>query len=172
MTKLICGNCPSCKFEYKSSSEAFLFSPAESRSKIFAASIASLASRSELTTLKDSPGFGTSTSPRISTGVLGPASLIPFPDQSNNARVLPHVDLNKTISPDLSVPSFTITVATGPFPLSSLASITTPSGDALGFAFNSCISASSKTLSNKSDTPIPCLAEISTAPTSPPQPSV
>ena len=158
--------------EYKSSNDAFLISAFASLSADLIAAIASLASRSVFTTLNVSPGFGTPSSPRISTGVLGPAFLRPFPAQSNNARVFPHVELKSTMSPDLSVPSLTITVATGPLPLSRRASITTPSGFASGLPLSSCISASSKTRSKRSGTPIPCFAEISTAPTSPPQPSV
>ena len=95
----------------------------------------------------------------------------PLPAQSKSARVLPHVVLNSTVSPALSVPFLTITVATGPLPLSRRASITTPSGLAFGSPLSSCISASRSTRSRRSSTPIPCFAEISTAPTSPPHPS-
>ena len=167
----MCGSCPSSRLLYKSSSDARFTSPVASRSAAFAAAIASLASLSVLTTLNFSPGLGTPSRPRTSTGVLGPAFLSPFPAQSNNARVFPHVDSNSTISPAFSVPFFTITVATGPLPLSRRASITTPSGSESGLPLSSCISASSNTRSKRSSTPIPFLAEISTAPTSPPQPS-
>ena len=73
--------------------------------------------------------------------------------------------------PVLKVPFCTRSVATGPLPLSRLASITTPEASALGFAFKSCTSATSRIYSNSSSIPVPCKAETLTVIVSPPQAS-
>ena len=73
--------------------------------------------------------------------------------------------------PVLKVPFWTSNVATGPFPLSKFASITTPVASALGLALRSWISATSKMYSNNSSIPVPCSAETFTTMVSPPQSS-
>ena len=77
----------------------------------------------------------------------GVAFLIGLPAQSNRALTFPHAEPKRTMSPRCSVPCCTMTVATGPLPLSSWASTTTPEGDAPGFPFSSCISATRSTIS-------------------------
>ena len=72
------------------------------------------------------------------------------------------------LSPTRRLPFCTNTVHTGPRPLSSLASITTPW---LGLAFNSITSATSKIFSSKSSIPWRCLADTGTIITSPPHSS-
>ncbi len=73
--------------------------------------------------------------------------------------------------PVLRVPFCTRSVATGPFPLSRLASITTPVASALGLALRSLISAKIQMYSNKSSIPVPCRAETFTVIVSPPHSS-
>ena len=75
------------------------------------------------------------------------------------------------MSPSSRVPLCTNIDAIGPFALSSLASITVPFACFLGFAFNSFISATNKTISNKFSILIFCFAEIGTNIVSPPHSS-
>ena len=79
-------------------------------------------------------------SPSTSTGVEGPADFTGLPRSSISARTRPTTGPAMKLSPTWSVPSWTSTVATGPRPLSSLASSTVPVALRFGFAFNSPIS--------------------------------
>src|SRR6516165_9366222 len=79
--------------------------------------------------------------PRISTGVDGPASSIWAPRSSNMARTLPYTLPTTKLSLVRKVPFCTSTVATGPRPLSSLASSTTPVAGRSALALSSCRSA-------------------------------
>ena len=126
---------------------------------------------SSLTTWKTSPADGTSDNPTISTGIEGPASLIRLPLSSVITRTRPTAVPATTTFPACSVPFCTKTVATGPRPLSSLASITVPLASRFGLARNSCISATSKTISNSWSNPSLVAAETGTQIVSPPQAS-
>ena len=75
------------------------------------------------------------------------------------------------MSPTFSVPRCTSTVATGPRPLSSLASITAPSAGRSGLALRSRISACSRMASSSLSRLMPLVAETSTAWVSPPMSS-
>ena len=87
------------------------------------------------------------------------------------ARTLPWDAPAEIKSPTLRVPFCTSTVATGPRPLSSSASITRPLAFLLGLAFNSSTSAVKRTISNKSEIPSPVLADTGTKMVLPPQSS-
>ena len=88
-----------------------------------------------------------------------------LPDSSIIARTRPQVEPTSTVSPRDSVPDCTSTVATGPRPLSSRASITRPRAGAFSGAR---ISACSSTFSSRSSMPWPVLADTPTKGTSPP----
>ena len=75
------------------------------------------------------------------------------------------------VSPTRRVPFCTSTVATGPLPLSSSASITRPLPLRFGFAFNSRTSAVRSTISRRSVTPSLVCAETGTKIVLPPQSS-
>ena len=92
------------------------------------------------TTFRTSPASGVPFRPRTSTGVDGPAVLIRSPESLIKARTLPHCSPTTKISPSLSVPFCTKTVATGPRPTSNCASMTAPEAARSGLAFNSRIS--------------------------------
>ena len=107
----------------------------------------------------------------ISTGVDGPAALTFWPLSFFIALIFP-IDLPTTIvSPIFKVPLCTNIDAIGPFALSSLASITAPFACLLGFAFNSFISATNKTISSKFSMFKCFFAEIGTKIVSPPHSS-
>ena len=74
-------------------------------------------------------------------------------------------------SPDFKVPFCTRSVATGPLPLSSLASTTVPLASLSGLALSSLTSATRRMFSRSSSIPIPVFAETGTAITSPPHSS-
>src|SRR5664280_534889 len=74
--------------------------------------------------------------------------------------------------PIRSVPVWTTTVATGPRPLSSSASMIVPTAGRLGSALSSWSSATRFTMSNRSSRPWPVLAETCTSGTSPPYSSM
>ncbi len=116
-----------------------------------------------------SPALGTSDNPRISTGVEGVASFTLLPLSSIMALTLPWHAPAETKSPTCSVPFCTRTVATGPRPLSSSASITSPLARLLGFAFSSIISAVRRIVSSKSSIPSPDFADTGTNSVFPPQ---
>ena len=118
-----------------------------------------------------SPATGTSSNPSTSTGIDGPALLTRLPLSSNIARIFPTTVPAMTESPMLSVPFFIKTVATGPRPLSSFASITVPTACFSGLALSSFISVTSKTASSKSFIPAPVFADTGTIIVSPPQSS-
>ena len=118
-----------------------------------------------------SPAFGTSLSPRISTGTDGPASLTRRPLSSIIALTLPCADPAAIASPTRSVPFCTRTVETGPLPLSSCASRTSPLARLFGFAFNSITSAVSTIISIRSSRPSPVFADTGTKIVLPPQSS-
>ena len=67
----------------------------------------------------------------------GPASLALRPWSSSSARTLPQASPATSASPARSVPRCTSTVATGPRPMSSRDSITTPCGVGVGLALSS-----------------------------------
>ena len=75
------------------------------------------------------------------------------------------------VSPTLKVPFCTSTVATGPLPLSSSASITSPRPLRFGFAFNSRTSAVKSTISRRSVIPSFVCADTGTKIVLPPQSS-
>jgi hypothetical protein len=116
-------------------------------------SVSSRARASFSTTAKVSPGEGTPSRPRISTGVAGPASVSCSPRSFSRARTRPNWLPATTMSPRFSVPRLTSTVETAPRPLSSLASITTPSAVRSGLAFRSRTSACSRMRSISSSRP-------------------
>ena len=130
-----------------------------------------LASLSESIATRISPAFGTSFKPRISTGIEGPASLTRCPLSSTIALILPWHAPAATWSPTFNVPFCTSTVATGPRPLSSSASITIPLALRFGFAFNSCTSAVKRIISSKSSIPSFVCADTGTKMVEPPQSS-
>ena len=74
-------------------------------------------------------------------------------------------------SPTFKVPFCTKIVATGPFPLSSSASITRPLALLFGFAFNSSTSAVNRIISKRVSIPSPVCAETGTKIVLPPQSS-
>ena len=96
---------------------------------------------SSLTTVNTSPASGTPESPNISTGMAGPASSTFLPQSLIIALTLPQCTPLTNASPIFTVPSCTKTVATGPRPLSSFASIIAPFAGLFGLTFNSSISA-------------------------------
>ncbi len=73
-----------------------------------------------------SPALGTSSSPSTETAIDGPAALTALPLSSNMARTRPIVVPERILSPVCSVPFCTMMFATGPLPLSSLASMMVP----------------------------------------------
>ena len=107
----------------------------------------------------------------ISTGTDGPASVSCLPLSFVIARTLPTAVPAITMSPAWSVPFCTSTVATGPRPLSSFASMTIPLARRVGSAFSSFISATSSTASSRSSMPCLVTAETGTHITSPPHSS-
>ena len=130
-----------------------------------------LASFSFSVATNTSPALGTSLRPRISTGVDGPASFTRRPLSSIMARILPKHAPAAMVSPTLKVPFCTRTVATGPLPLSSSASITRPLPLRLGLAFSSSTSAVRRTISSRSLIPSFVWAETGTKMVLPPQSS-
>ena len=105
--------------------------------------------------------------PNTSTGTDGFASVTVFPWSLIKALTLPHCSPTTKISPLRSVPFLTSTVATGPRPVSSLASMTAPCAARSGLAFNSSNSDCNAIASNNPSSPVPLRAEISTSCTSP-----
>ena len=127
-------------------------------SRLFAISRASC---SLSITWKISPACGAPFKPKINAGADGPASLIRAFRSLNMALTRPWCVPARTISPVRRVPFSTNTVATYPRPLSRVDSITEPVALRSGFAFKSSNSASSRTFSSSSCTPVPFFAEIS-----------
>ena len=118
--------------------------------------------------MNTSPAAGTSESPRISTGVDGVASFTRLPLSSIIALTLPKLAPAEIKSPTFKVPFCTRIVATGPRPLSSSASITSPLAFLFLSAFNSRISAVNRIVSRRSSIPSPLLAETFTHSVLPP----
>ena len=79
-----------------------------------------------VTTWKSSPASGSESRPSTSTGVEGSALRICVPRSFSMARTLPNTEPTMKKSPTLNVPLRTSTVATGPRPRSSCASMTVP----------------------------------------------
>ena len=131
----------------------------------------SLAIRSSVTTLKESPASGTSDMPDISTGTEGPADATFSPCSVIITRTLPTAVPAMIVSPIFSVPFWTRTVISGPRPLSSLASMTVPLASRHGFARNSEISAVRMIISSRWSMPSPVLAEMGQTIVSPPHSS-
>ena len=71
----------------------------------------------------------------------GPALVTRLPMSFSSARTRPNVSPTTMMSPTFSVPVWTSAVATGPRPLSSLASTIVPMADRFGFALSSWRSA-------------------------------
>ena len=115
--------------------------------------------------------MGTSLRPKISTGIDGPASLTRRPLSSTIARTLPLAAPADTKSPTFKVPFCTRIVATGPRPLSSSASITSPLARLFGFAFSSSTSAVRRIISSNCSIPSPLFADTGTNTVLPPQSS-
>ena len=109
--------------------------------------------------------------PSTSTGTDGPASFDIAPLSSMSARTRPHSAPATTMSPVRSVPRWTSTVATGPRPRSSFASMTVPSAGRSRFALRSRISAWSCRPSSSVSRPWPVFAETSNSSVSPPSDS-
>ena len=130
------------------------------------------ASRSLATTLKASPALATSCRPSATTGVDGPASWIRAPAKSVIALIRPQVRPTSTASPWRSRPRCTSSVVRGPCRRSSSASITTPAAARSGFAWKLLMSASRPTVSSRSSSPSPRVAETGTSGTSPPYSSI
>src|SRR6056297_3631544 len=144
--------------------------PAAARRSLAACSRYSAISRacaSVETTFRTSPASGVPLRPRTSTGTEGPASFTRSPLSLMSARTLPHCSPTTKMSPCLNVPFWTRTVATGPRPTSSCASITAPSAGRSGLAVISRSSACSAIASRSSGMPWPDMAETSTSCTSP-----
>ena len=87
------------------------------------------------------------------------------------ALILPYAAPTAILSPTWSVPFWTSTVATGPRPLSSCASITTPLAFLFGFALSSSTSAVRIIISRSWSIPSFVWAETGTNTVSPPQSS-
>ena len=115
-----------------------------------------------------SPAAGTSDSPWISTGIEGPADCTGLPFSSSIARTRPYTAPVRAMSPRFRVPDCTKSVATGPRPLSSRASMTTPLAGTPTGALSSSTSACRSSCSSSSSTPLPVFAETSTMGESPP----
>ena len=84
------------------------------------------------------------------------------------ARTRPYAEPANTTSPRRKVPDCTMIVATGPRPLSNLASITKPLAGVSTGALSSNTSACSKTFSSKVSIPSPVLADTDMKGDSPP----
>ena len=93
------------------------------------------------------------------------------PVSETSARTRPHSAPATTMSPTRSVPRCTSTVATGPRPRSSLASITVPSAGRFGLALRSRISACRPMVSSSLSRLSFLVADTSTSSTSPPSDS-
>ena len=104
----------------------------------------------------------------MTTAVDGPALVTRLPCSFSSARTRPNVSPTTMMSPTLSVPVWTSAVATGPRPLSSLASTIVPMAARFGLALSSWRSATSRIISISSSSPIRVLAETGTSGTSPP----
>ncbi len=126
---------------------------------------------SSATTKNSSPASGTPSKPCTSTGREGPASLTFLPWSLLRARTRPEKEPQTKLSPWCRVPSCTSTVATGPRPLSSLASTICPRAGLSGLAFSSRISACRATISSRASRPSRVLAETLATMVSPPQSS-
>ena len=136
---------------------------ASSTSRTFSwrADATDLAIFSSVSTTNSSPACGTPERPCISTGIDGPAASTCSPRSLFSMRTLPLYMPATKLSPGCSVPSWTRTVATGPRPLCSWASITIPLAFLVGSALNSKISACKRMDSSKLLIPIPFFAEVS-----------
>ena len=130
-----------------------------------------LARRSSETASKISPPTGTSSRPVISTGTEGPASVTLSPLSFVITLTRPTQVPAMIVSPLWSVPFWTSTVAIGPLPLSSLASITVPFAALSGLALSSFISATRVTISRRSSRPSFVFAETGIHGVSPPHSS-
>src|SRR5918993_1294137 len=115
-----------------------------------------------------SPASGTVDRPSTSTGIDGLADFTWLPLSSIIARTRPHAAPATMGSPTLSSPLSTSTVATGPRPLSRLASSTMPLARPVGLARRSSSSATTSSWSRRSSIPSSCVADISTTIVSPP----
>ena len=112
-------------------------------------------------TLNLSPACGAPFKPNIKAGSEGPAFSIFSPRSLNMALTCPKYWPASTISPTLSVPDCTSTVATYPRPLSKDDSMIEPVAFLWGLAFISRSSASNNTFSSNSSIFKPFLAAIS-----------
>ena len=134
----------------------------------------SFCARSSLATAtSSSPALGTPLRPTTSTGRPGSIpTVLTLPVKSFSVRTFPH-SLPTTIeSPRLSSPAVTITMATGPCPLSTLASTTTPFAGTSTAACGSSNSDSINSACSSSFSPTPLGAASSTTCTVPPYSSI
>ena len=118
-----------------------------------------------------SPALGTCSKPSTLTAAEGPASLTVLPLSSIMARTRPVIVPDIMLSPVRRVPFWMSTVATGPLPLSSWASMTAPRASLAGLARSSFISATRRIFSKSSSMPWPVLQEIRHTGVSPPHSS-
>ena len=151
--------------------EACCFASLTSRYLPCRNSAISLALRSSGTTIISSPALGVPDRPRTSTGAEGPAAGTSMPFSSCIARTRPNSWPVRIISPRCNSPPCTSTVATGPLPLSSLASMTVPEAGPSGTALSSRISAVREMLSSRPSIPSPVIADRLTNMVSPPHSS-
>ena len=113
--------------------------------------------------------MATSVNPVICTGWLGPAVVTLLPAASLSARIFPYTFPTTTLSPTLSVPFWTRTVATGPLPRSSSKSMTVPTARRLGLARGwTSTSLTTRMVSRRSSMPSPVSALVRTVGTVPP----
>ena len=115
------------------------------------------------------PACRRSPAPRPEPRARPPATDSPL--SLTSARTRPHSAPATMMSPICSVPRWTSTVATGPRPRSSLASITVPSAARDGLALRSRISACSPIISSSLSRLVFLVADTSTSTTSPPSDS-
>ena len=120
------------------------------------------------TTRRTSPASGTSDRPRITAADAGPAFGMRLPAEFSSALILPNVLPATTTSPTRSVPVWTMSVATGPRPLSRRASMMVPTASRFGLALSSWRSATSRMISSSSSMPTRVLADTGTSGVSPP----
>ena len=108
-----------------------------------------------------SPADGAPLRPNTIAGSAGFTLSMRWLRSLNRALTRPQQVPARRTSPTFSVPLLTSTVVTNPRPLSSEDSITVPVAFRLGLAFSSSMSASRRTFSISSSTPVPFFALIS-----------
>lgn len=127
--------------------------------------------RSFSITMSSSPAFGIPEKPITFAGVEGPASFMFAPVSLTSPFTLPEKSPQMNAWPIFSVPIFTMTVAVGPRPCSTCASMTDARAGTFEFALSSRTSASSKIISSRCSMPWFFTAETGHTIVSPPQSS-